>query len=210
MKHFFLYLWAKYKFFVFVVLKPLGIWGVAVLAFIDGSSIAVPVDAVLAGYVWAQPHRMVLYCLVAALGSAAGSLVPFYIGRAGGELFLLKRVDRVRFEKLRDRFARQEFFAIAIPAMLPPPTPFKLFVFCAGVFEMHFTMFIAAVFSGRFLRFLIEAILVIRYGPEIVHVIAAAIHDHLHLTVFISSVLVLALAWIFGRQLVTAMRKPAA
>ena len=65
-----------------------------------------------------------------------GSLVPFAIGRAGGELFLLKRINRERYERIRDRFERQEFLAIMIPAMLPPPTPLKLFEFAAGVFEM--------------------------------------------------------------------------
>ncbi len=38
--------------------------------------------------------------------------------------------------RLRDRFEKQEFLAIMIPAMMPPPTPVKLFEFAAGVFEM--------------------------------------------------------------------------
>ena len=69
-------------------------------------------------------------------GSAIGSLLPYYLGRAGGELFLLKRINRKRYEQLRDRFEKQEFLAIMIPAMMPPPMPVKLFEFAAGVFEM--------------------------------------------------------------------------
>ena len=147
MKHFFLYLLAKYKYFVFVVLKPLGVWGLLALAFVDSSSIAVPMDPLVASYVWADKPRLLLYVLAAAIGSAAGSLVPFFIGRAGGELFLLKRINRERFEKLRDRFEKQEFLALLVPAMLPPPTPFKLFVFAAGVFEMRTASFLLAVAS---------------------------------------------------------------
>ena len=63
-------------------------------------------------------------------------LLPYILGRAGGELFLLKRVNRERYDRLRIRFEKQEFLAMAIPSMLPPPTPWKLFVFAAGVFEM--------------------------------------------------------------------------
>ena len=81
--------------------------------------------------------RFLAYSLIgAAAASTLGSLVPFFIGRAGGEFFLLKRINRERYEKIRDRFERQEFLAIMIPAMLPPPTPLKLFEFSAGVFEM--------------------------------------------------------------------------
>ena len=55
-----------------------------------------------------------------------------------------------------------------LPSMLPPPTPFKLFVLSAGVAEMRFTHFLGAIFAGRFLRFCILSILVIRFGPKIV------------------------------------------
>ena len=101
------------------ILKPLGVWGLGGLAFIDAGLFPVPpaFDLVLIGYVAANHSKLILYVFAAALGSALGSLIPYYIGRAGGELFLLKRINRERFEQLRDRFARQEFFVIAIPAM---------------------------------------------------------------------------------------------
>ena len=92
--------------------------------------------------------------LIAAVGSAIGGLVPFLVGRAGGEIFLMKRINRPKFERLRDRFERQEFLAVMIPSMLPPPTPWKLFVFGAGVFEMRLVNFMLAVFAGRVVRYL--------------------------------------------------------
>jgi membrane protein YqaA with SNARE-associated domain len=206
MKHFFLYLFAKYKFFVFVVLKPLGIWGLGALAFVDASSIAVPMDPLVASYVWADRPRLVLYVLMAAIGSALGSLIPFFLGRAGGELFLLKRINRQRFEAIRNRFERQEFLALLIPAMLPPPTPFKVFVFAAGVFEMRVVNFLAAVALGRFLRFLALSLLVVRYGPEIIHVIAEGIHHHLTLTLLIFGVVVAFFTWLITRQVQASRR----
>jgi membrane protein YqaA with SNARE-associated domain len=206
MKRTFFYCLAKYKYFVFVVLKPLGVWGLLALAFIDSSSIAVPMDPLVASYVWADKPRVLLYVLVAALGSAVGSLVPFFLGRAGGELFLLKRINRARFEQLRDRFERQEFLALLVPAMLPPPTPFKLFVFAAGVFEMRTVSFLLATFLGRLLRFGVMALLVVRYGPEIVHVVGQGIHRHLTLTLIVFGALVAFFTWLITRQVQASRR----
>ena len=58
-------------------------------------------DAILAVYVWNDKGHFWLYCLMAAIGSAIGGLLPYGLGRAGGELFLLKRVDRARFDRMR-------------------------------------------------------------------------------------------------------------
>jgi len=130
------------------------------------------------GY-WSDRPRAWLYVLMAAIGSAIGGLLPFFLGRAGGELFLLKRVDRARYENLRDRFARQEFLALLIPSMLPPPTPWKMFVFGAGVFEMKTLNFMAAVLAGRIIRFSVLAFVTVRYGPEMAHVIGDVARRHL-------------------------------
>ena len=131
-------------------LKPLGIWGLGGLALIDSGLFPLPttMDGVVIGYVAVDHRKFLLYCLMAAGASAFGSLVPYYVGRAGGELFLLKRINRARYEQLRDRFERQEFMAIMIPAMMPPPMPIKLFEFGAGVFEMKPLPFLLAIFTG--------------------------------------------------------------
>jgi len=172
-------LFLKYKLILLAALKPLGYWGVGLIALLDSSSIPVPMDLIVAGYVWSDRPRAWLYVLMAAIGSAIGGLLPFFLGRAGGELFLLKRVDRVKYEKLRDRFASQEFLALLIPSMLPPPTPWKMFVFGAGVFEMKTLNFIAAVLLGRLVRFSVLAFVTVRYGPEMVHVIGDVARRHL-------------------------------
>ena len=91
--------------------------------------------------------------------------MPYYLGRAGGELFLLKRINRERYEQMRDKFEKQEFLAIMVPAMMPPPMPVKLFEFAAGVFEMKPLWFFCAILVGKFLRFLVWAIITIIYGP---------------------------------------------
>jgi membrane protein YqaA with SNARE-associated domain len=149
-------------------LKTLGAWGVLVLATVDSIAIPIPLDALVAGYVFATPRHAWLFCLAGAAGSSIGSLVPYAFGRAGGELFLLKRISEERLRQIRDRFEKQEFLALAIPAMLPPPTPFKLLVFSAGVFEMRVVNFLLAIFAGRVARFAILSVLTIKFGPQVV------------------------------------------
>jgi membrane protein YqaA with SNARE-associated domain len=173
-----LHLFVKYEIWLLAFLKPFGFWGAGALAFIDAAAFPVPMDLILATYVWADKKHFYLYVLVSAAGSALGGLVFFLLGRAGGELFLMKRINRARFEQLRDRFEKQEFLAMMIPSILPPPTPWKLFVIAAGVFEMRVSLFLVAVFIGRVIRNLITAILTIEYGPEIVNMAGRLATQH--------------------------------
>ena len=149
----------------------LGIWGAGAAAVLDSSSIPVPMDAILAVYIWKNPGHFWLYSVMAAAGSAVGGLLPYGLGRAGGELFLLKRINRARFEAIRARFEQQEFWAMAIPSMLPPPTPWKAFVFAAGVFEMRVALFMLSVFTGRLIRWLVLSLLVVELGPGAVQIV---------------------------------------
>ncbi len=175
----------KFSVLLLALLKPLGIWGVGGLALIDSALIPIPVsmDGVVIGYVANDHKKFFLYCLMAAAASAIGSLVPFYVGRAGGELVLLKRINRERYEKIRDRFERQEFLAIAVPAMCPPPFPLKLFEFAAGVFEMKPLPFVLAIFCGKLVQFLVCSLLTIWFGPALLHTLKHVMHQHLNLVV---------------------------
>ncbi len=163
---------AKWHFVVLPFLVKMGFWGAGLVALLDSSSIPVPMDAIIAVYVWNDKPHFWIYCLLAAVGSAIGGLLPYGLGRAGGELFLLKRINRERFEAMRTRFERQEFLAMMIPSMMPPPTPWKAFVFAAGVFEMRIPAFLLAVFCGRMVRWLVLSILVLKLGPGAVDVVA--------------------------------------
>jgi membrane protein YqaA with SNARE-associated domain len=199
----------KYRALLIGFLKPLGFWGVGAVAVLDSSSIPVPMDLIVAGYAWSDPHRFYLYVLMASIGSAIGGLVPYWIGRAGGEIFLMKRIDRARYEKMRGRFEKQEFLALMIPSMLPPPTPWKLFVFAAGVFEMRAVTFMLAVFAGRLVRFTVLCLLTIRYGPQMVHELTELMQQHL-LTVLVAlGVILIALAVLAVRKVMNK-RLPAA
>ncbi|WP_130419235.1 YqaA family protein [Edaphobacter modestus] len=187
----------KWNAAMMAALLPYGAWGIGALAIMDSAAIPVPIDAMVIEFVVHDHSRFVLYCFMAALGSAIGSLLPFYLGRAGGELFLLKRINRKRYEQLRDRFERQEFLAIMIPAMMPPPMPVKLFEFAAGVFEMRTISFFGAILLGKFIRFMTWAVITILYGPTIVATLSVAIKEHLGYVLAIAFALIVLLAiWV--------------
>ena len=193
-----LHLFLKYKVWLLAILKPLGFWGAGGLGLVDAAAIPVPMDLFIAGYVWADKKHFYLYVILAAAGSAVGGLVFFLLGRAGGELFLMKRIDRGRYEQLRDRFEKQEFLAMMIPSILPPPTPWKLFVIAAGVFEMKMMPFMLSVFVGRVIRYTITAILTINYGPEIVNIVERLATRHrVALSAGVIAVLALLVYWLW-------------
>ena len=177
-------------------LKALGAWGVLIISTLDASFFGVPMDPLVAGFVYANPHKAWLYCLAASIGSVVGSLIPYALGRAGGELFLLKRIDQARLERIRKRFEKREFLAIMIPAMLPPPTPFKLLVFSAGVFEMKISHFMLANLCGRLLRFGILSALTIVFGQQIVDATRDLVTKHPWVAVLIGVVILVILYFI--------------
>lgn len=183
---------AKWKLVILPALAKLGFWGVGVIALLDSSTIPVPMDAILAVYIWNNKNHFWVYCLMAAIGSSIGGLLPYGLGRAGGELFLLKRIDRARFDRIRLRFERQEFLAVMIPSMLPPPAPWKMFVFASGVFEMRVLPFMFAVFTGRMVRWLILSILVLKLCPGAVDLVA---HHALRLVAIVGLLAGLGFAW---------------
>jgi len=189
---------SRYTAFLWALLKPLGAWGVLVVAAIDGAFIGLPIDAVVAGYVYQDRSRFLLYALMASAGSALGSIVIYGIGYAGGEELLRKRIPPERFEKIHGAFDRHPFWSLMLPAMLPPPTPFKLFVLAAAVSEMGFLRFLLAIFSGRFVRFLILGLLTIKFGPDVVHLFGNMFRQHYYL--ILEAILVGLVVWLVMRR----------
>src|SRR5262249_44572111 len=109
-----------------------------------------------------------------------------------------------RLKRIRDRFEKQEFLALMVPAMLPPPTPFKLFVFSAGVFEMKFGAFLLAIIAGRLVRFGTLSVLTIIFGPQIVAQTKALIQTH----PWVLALILLGLG-VLGYLLFRLLRQPA-
>jgi len=188
---------ARYTAWIWGLLKVLGIWGVFTIAFADSALIGMPVDAIIATYVYQDRKRLLFYVLMASLGSALGSIPLYLIGYLGGEKVLRKRISEERFLAIHRSFERHEFWALMFPGMLPPPMPFKIFVLAAAVFEMRFRDFLVAVFAGRCVRFLVLALLTLWFGPQIVNLLGALFQKHLYwvLAVIVAGTVLLLLLW---------------
>ena len=169
---------ARYTAWILHVLTPLGIWGVFAIAFADSALLGMPVDAIVAYYVYQDHRKLLFYVRMASLGSVIGSIPLYIIGYLGGEKVLRKRITEERFQRIHRSFEEHEFWALMFPAMLPPPMPFKIFVLGAAVFEMRFRDFVAAMFAGRFVRFLTLALLTLWFGPQIVELTASVVRQH--------------------------------
>jgi len=169
---------ARYTAWILGLMNVLGVWGAFVIAFADSALLGMPVDFVVATYVYRDRGRFLLYIAMASLGSALGSIPLYIIGYLGGEKVLRKRISEERFLKIHRSFEEHEFWALMFPGMLPPPMPFKIFVLGAAVFEMRFRDFLVAIFLGRFVRFSVLSVLVLWFGPQIVGLFGGAVKRH--------------------------------
>jgi membrane protein YqaA with SNARE-associated domain len=172
------------------VLAPLGgPWAILIIAVLDAAAFGIPMDPLVAYYVHREPSKFFLYTVLAAAGSAIGSLVPYIIGYKGGEALLIKRIGEAKFRRIHGLSEKYGDLALIVPAMLPPPTPFKLFVFSAGVAEMSWPHFMVAIFTGRVARFFILSALTIKFGPQIVDLTTRLVKQHLPMTLGVLAVL---------------------
>jgi membrane protein YqaA with SNARE-associated domain len=177
--HFLKNILVKYSSWLKAALLPLGPWGVFIIGALDAAAVGLPLDPVVAYFVFVNPHLWWLYVTMASAGSAAGSMIIYAIGYKGGEALLEKRMPKARFERIKRSFEEHEFLALMFPAMLPPPTPYKLIVLSAAAFEMDWRRFVLAIFVGRLARFTILSILVRVFGENVVEIINSLVKQHL-------------------------------
>lgn len=156
-----------------VLIPALGPPGLFVMAFCDSSFLTVPEinDFLVVSSSTAHPSTAWLYISMATLGSLGGSLLLWALGRRGGEPLLLRRFGKERVEQTRSAFKRWDVLALAIPAVLPPPMPFKIFVLSAGVFGFPCRRFVATLLVARGLRYTFWGALGVLYGERAVEML---------------------------------------
>ena len=160
-----------HKLFVWVqeVLIPfLGAPGIFIAAFLDSSFLSIPEvnDFLMVTSCAAHPGKAPIYVVMTTLGSLAGCSVLWWLGKRGGEGFLVRRFGPARVEQTRERFKKWDVLALAIPSALPPPMPFKIFVLSAGVFGIPYRRLAVTLIVARGLRYLFWGTLGIVYGDE--------------------------------------------
>src|SRR5688572_15141063 len=111
-------------------------------------------------------ERMILYVTAATLGSLTGCLIMYFVGRKGGEALLRKRFASATVDRAMAAFERFGVLVVLIPAILPPPAPFKIFVLLSGVAGISLGKFVTAIIIGRGARYLTLGVLAIQYGER--------------------------------------------
>ena len=142
--------------------------GLFIITFLDSSFLSLPQvnDLLVVTMVINHPPRLIYYASMATLGSLAGCLTLYEIGRRGGEALLRSRFGTDRLERSMATFQRHGLLAILVPALLPPPAPLQLFVLLGGVTGVPVLQFAAAILIGRGLRFFGLALLAAWYGQQ--------------------------------------------
>lgn len=145
----------------------LGAPGLFLISFLDSSFLTFPIinDGLLVDFSIKNPERMPLYALMATLGSVLGCVLLFYIAEKGGEALFHKHAGN-RAQAIHNWVVHNGFWGMLFAALLPPPTPFKVFVIAAGVFEIRLASFVSAITIARLIRYFGIGFLAIRYGHE--------------------------------------------
>jgi len=145
----------------------LGAPGLFLISFLDSSVLTFPIinDLLLIQLSIQHPARMPLYAFMATLGSVLGCVVLYFIARKGGEAFFHRKAGE-HAHAIRHWVERNGFVGMLIAALLPPPTPFKFFVFAAGVFDVPLFSYTSAITIARLTRYFFIGYLAIRFGDE--------------------------------------------
>jgi membrane protein YqaA with SNARE-associated domain len=152
----------------------LGAPGLFLISFLDSSVLSFPIinDLLLIELSIQHPGRMPLYALMAASGSVLGCVLLYFLARMGGEAYFHRKAG-ARALAIRHWVERNGFGGILVAALLPPPTPFKVFVFAAGVFEAPLFGFASAITLARLFRYFGVGYLAVRYGADAMPYLAA-------------------------------------
>ncbi len=152
----------------FIVQVPVYIAGPAMILIgaLDSSLLSLPEinDYLVVARCYAHPETAFFFPLFPALGSVLGCFVLYTIFSRGGRAILHRRFREDRVLRVEQAYARFGVFALAIPAILPPPLPFKIFVATAGALQFPRRRFLLTILIARSLRYYTEGILAVFYG----------------------------------------------
>jgi membrane protein YqaA with SNARE-associated domain len=155
----------------FIVEVPIYVAGPAmvVIGALDSSLLSLPEinDYLVVMRCYSDPKAAFYFPLFAALGSVIGCMLLYVIMQRGGQAVLRKRFSEENIARVERAYARFGFLTLAIPALLPPPMPFKIFVATAGALEYPRWRFMLTIMIARSVRYYVEGILAIYYGRQV-------------------------------------------
>ncbi len=180
--------------------ETLGGPGLFLIAFLDSSFLSFPevVDLLMVSLVAKYPHRMLWYAALPTVGSVAGAYVIYALARRGGEAFLRKRLHERHVDRAFGIVRKYGLLAVAIPSIMPPPVPFKIFILAAGAARVKRVDFLIAICLGRGIRYFGEALLAAWYGEAALRKADELFREHTMTVVIVLVVVVAAAAvWLW-------------
>ena len=179
------------------IVAVMGGGGIFAVAFLDSSVLSFPfiTDALVMKMCIERPARMLYYVAMATLGSLLGCLWLYWLAKKGGEVYFHRHGGRYAL-KARRWVGSHAFLSLFIPAILPPPMQFKVFVLAEGVFQVPLKTFVLALILGRGVRYLAEGIFAVRYGQDALLFLVS------HAGIFILAVIALLLLLYVANKLV--------
>ena len=140
-----------------------------IIGALDSSLLSLPEinDYLVVGRCYKYPTAAFYFPLFAAASSVIGCNILYTIVRRGGQAVLRKRFNLESIKRVERAYERFGFLAIGIPAILPPPLPFKIFVATAGALEYPRWKFLLTVMIARSFRYYVEGILAVFYGQRV-------------------------------------------
>lgn len=144
--------------------------GIMLVAVADSSFLSFPEGndfLIVALSINATWGRMAYYVAVTIIGSICGCLLLYSVGRKGGYPLLKRRFPQKDIERAERLYEKHGLLTVAVPSILPPPCPFKIFVLTAGVFRLKVSKFVIAVVIGRTVRYAMWGILAVLYGNSV-------------------------------------------
>ena len=179
------------------IVAVMGGGGIFAVAFLDSSVLSFPfiTDALVMKMCIERPARMLYYVAMATLGSLLGCLWLYWLAKKGGEVYFHRHAGRYAL-KARRWVGSHAFLSLFIPAILPPPMQFKVFVLAEGVFQVPLKTFVLALILGRGVRYLAEGIFAVRYGQDALLFLVS------HAGIFILAVIALLLLLYVANKLV--------
>ncbi|MET0647914.1 MAG: VTT domain-containing protein [Pyrinomonadaceae bacterium] len=136
---------------------------------LDSSLLSLPEinDYLVVARCYSDPKSVFYFPLFAAAGSVIGCNVLYAIMRRGGQAVMRRRFSAENIAKVERAYARFGFLALAVPALLPPPMPFKIFVATAGALEYPRWRFMVTIMIARSVRYFVEGALAVFYGEQV-------------------------------------------
>jgi membrane protein YqaA with SNARE-associated domain len=155
----------------FIVHVPIFVAGptMILIAALDSSLLSLPEvnDYLVVARCYTHPRAVFFFPMFAAIGSVLGCLLLYTILSRGGRAVLHRKFRVEHIQRVERWYARYGILALAVPALMPPPMPFKIFVATAGALQFPRRKFLLTILVARSLRYYAEGTLAVFYGERV-------------------------------------------